>query len=106
MPSDDTKILKFNQYHKSDEASFIIWADLECITEKIDGCRSNPENSSTTKLRRHIPSDFSVSKISSFRSIESKHDVCRGKDCMKRFCGFLREHAIKKIFLTKEKWSY
>ena len=71
MPSDDTKILEFNQYHKSDKASFIIGADLECITEKIDGCRSNPENSSTTKLRQHIPSGFSVSTISSFRSIES-----------------------------------
>ena len=71
MPSDDTKILEFNQYHKSDKASFIIWADLECITEKIDGCRSNPENPSTTKLRQHIPSGFSVSTISSFRSIES-----------------------------------
>ena len=31
MPSEDTKVLKFNQYHKSDKALFIIYADLECI---------------------------------------------------------------------------
>ena len=30
--------------------------------------------------------------ISFFRSIENQHDVYRGKDCMKMFCGFLREH--------------
>ena len=38
-----------------------------------------------------------MSAISSFRSIENKHDVYRGKDCMKKFCEFLREHAMKII---------
>ena len=50
MPSEDTKILEFNQYQKSDEASFIIYSDHECIIETIDGCKNNPENSSTTKV--------------------------------------------------------
>ena len=58
MPSEDTKILKFNQYQKSDKAPFIVFADLECIIEKIDGCKDNPENSSTTKVSEHIPSGF------------------------------------------------
>ena len=49
MSSEDTKILEFNQYQKSDKAPFIIYADLECIIEKIDGCKNNSENSSTTK---------------------------------------------------------
>ena len=44
MPSQDTKILEFNQYQKSEKVPFIIYADLECIMEKIDGCKSNPEN--------------------------------------------------------------
>ena len=48
MPSEDTKILEFNQHQKSDKAPFIIYASLECILEKIDGCKNNPENSSTT----------------------------------------------------------
>ena len=85
MLSDDTKILEFNQYQKSDQAPFIIYADLECIIEKIDGCNNNPENSSTTKVSEHIQSGFLMSAISSFRSIESKHDIYRGKDCMKIF---------------------
>ena len=37
MPSKDTKILNFNQYQNFDKASFIIYADFECIIEKIDG---------------------------------------------------------------------
>ena len=103
MPSEETKILELNQYQKSDKAPFIIYADFECIIEKIDGCKNNPENSSTTKVSKHIPSGFSMSTISSFRSIENKHDVYRGKDCMKKFCEFLREHAIKIINFKKKK---
>ena len=86
MPSEETKILEFNQYQKSDRASFVIYEDLECLIEKIDGYKNNPENSSTIKVGKHIPSDFSMSTISSFKSIENKHDVYRGKDRMSNFC--------------------
>ena len=50
MPSEDTKILEFNQYQKSNKAPFIINAACKCLIEKIDGCKNNPENSSTTKV--------------------------------------------------------
>ena len=53
-------------------------------------------------LKIHLqPSGFSMSRISSFRSTENKHDVYRGKDCIKKFCEFLREHAIKINFVNK-----
>ena len=32
--------------------------------------------------------------ISSLTSIESNHDVCRGRNCMKQFWESLREHTI------------
>ena len=54
MPTEDTKILEFNQYQKSDKAPFIIYTDLECIIERIHGCKNNSENSSTTKVSEHI----------------------------------------------------
>ena len=44
-----------------------------------------------------------MSAISSFISIENKHDVYRGKDCMKKFCEFLREHAMKIVNFKKKK---
>ena len=103
MLSEDTKILEFNQYQKFDIATFINYADLECIIEKIDGCQNNPENSSTPKVSKHIPSCFSMSTISLFRSIENKQDVYRGKDCMKTFSESLREQAMKIMNFKKEK---
>ena len=36
MHSEETKILEFNQYQKSDKESFIIYADPEYIIEKIE----------------------------------------------------------------------
>ena len=41
MPSGDTKILEFDKYQKSDKIPIIIYADLECVIEKIDGCKNN-----------------------------------------------------------------
>ena len=58
MPSEDAKILEFDQCQKPDKSSFIIYADLECITEKIDECEENPENSSTTKASGHFHQVF------------------------------------------------
>ena len=86
-----------------------------CIIEKIDGCKNNSENSSTTKVSKHIPSGFSISTISMFRRIENKHDVYRGKDCMKKFCELLREPSMKtnnfkkkkmKLFTKEQQESY
>ena len=39
MLSENLKILESNQYQKSNKAPFIIYADLEYIIEKIDGCK-------------------------------------------------------------------
>ena len=80
----------------------IIYADLDCITEKIDGCKNNPVHSSITKVSEHILSGFSMSTILSFRRIENKHDLYRGKDCMESFCESLRENTMKSILKRKK----
>ena len=63
MPFEDTKILEFNQYQKSDKAPLITYVDLERLIDKIDRCKNNPENSSTAKVSEHIPSRFSISTM-------------------------------------------
>ena len=104
LSSENTKKL-FNQYQKSDKELSAINAELQGLIEKMYGCKSNPANSTTTNVREHVPSSFSMATISPFKSIKNKHDVYRGKDCMKKFCESLREHAMK-IILKREKRSY
>ena len=76
---EDTKILEINQNQKSDKVPFAIFAYFESIIEKIDGCKNNLENSSTTKVSDYIPWGYSMSTISSVTGIENNHDVYRGK---------------------------
>ena len=86
MPSEDTKILQFLQYQRSDKTPSIIFTDFGYLKKKkMNGCKNNPEKSST-KVSEHIPSGFSMSTICSFKDIKNKHDVYRGKEYMKKFC--------------------
>ena len=52
MPNEDNKILKYNYGEKSLKASFIIYADLECLLEKMHSCQNNPEKSQEQRLNR------------------------------------------------------
>ena len=63
MPSEDTKILKFDQYAKSGKTTSIICADLESLIKKLDGSKNNLEKSSTTKLGEHIPCGYPMSTM-------------------------------------------
>ena len=49
IPIEDNKILKYNHGEKSMKAPFIIYADLECLLDKMHSCQNNPEKSSTAK---------------------------------------------------------
>ena len=103
MPSQDTKILEFNKNQKIDKVPFIIDSDLESLIEKIDGCKTILKTLLQWKVSEHISSGFFISAISLFKSIEHKHDVCRVKNWMKKFCESLIEHAMKIITFKKGK---
>ena len=80
MLCEDTKMIELNQNEKSDQTPLIIYTDIcfddtESLVETIDGCKNNPKKPSTTKVKKHISSIFSMSAISSFKDIENKHDV-------------------------------
>ena len=62
MPNEDNKILKYNYGEKSLKASFIIYADLECLLEKMHSCQNNPENFYTDKKTKHAPSGYSMTQ--------------------------------------------
>ena len=97
MSNEDNKILKYNHGEKSIKAPFIIYADLECLLEKISACYNNPEKSSTTKINKHTPSGYSLFTRCSFDEKRNKLSHYRGEDSMKKFCKDLREHATKII---------
>ena len=65
---------------KSDKMWYIIYADIESLIKKINGCANNPENSSPMKIGGHIPYGYSMSIIWAFDHIENKHNLYRRED--------------------------
>ena len=76
---------------------FIIYADLECLLEKMDSCQNNFEKSYTEKKIKHTSSGYSLFKSCSFDPTKNKLDCYRGKDCMEKICKNLKEHATRII---------
>ena len=97
MPTKDNKTLKYYHGEKSLKAPFTIYADLECLLIKEQSCQNNPNESYTERKAKHEPSGYSLILVSSFDSKENKHNVYRGRDCIKRFCSDLKELATKII---------
>ena len=61
----------------SDKISYIIYADIESLIKKIDGCANNPQKSSTTKIGKHIPCGYLMSTIGAFDHVENKYTLYR-----------------------------
>ena len=100
MPTKDSNTIKSK---KSIKLPFVVYADLECLLEKMSTCQNNPNESSTTEINKHIPFGYSLFTHYSLDQRKNKLDHYRGKDCMKKFCKDLREHAIKIINYEKKK---
>ena len=102
MPTKDNNTIKYNQGEKSIKLLFVVYADLECLLEKMSTCYNNPEKTSTTKINKHKPSGYSIFTHCSFDKSKNKLNYYRGEDCMKKFCEDLREHATKIISYKKK----
>ena len=102
MPTKDNNTIKHNHGEKSIKLPFVVYADLECLLEKMSTCYNNPEESSTLKINKHTSSSYSIFTHCSFDKSKSKLNYYRGEDCMAKFCKDLREHATKIINYEKK----
>ena len=66
MSTKNNNIIKNNHGKKSMKLPFVIYADLECLLEKINTCINNPNESSTTKINKHTPWGYSIFTHCSF----------------------------------------
>ena len=103
MPTKDNNIIRYNHGEKSMKLPFAIYADLECLLEKMSTCQNNPNKLSTTEINKHTPSGYSLFTHCSFDESKNKLNYYGGDDCMKKFCKDLREHATKIINCKRKK---
>ena len=103
MPDENNKTLKHNPGEKSLKHLFTIYADLECLLEKVDACHDNPEKSYTEKKAKHKPSGYSLVTCCSFDKTKTAWNYYTGKDCIEIFCKDLRNQAVKLTMKKRKK---
>ena len=59
LPNQENNTLSFNNYNKSMKVPFVIYADFEAFTQKLDDDKPRDNNSSyTSQYEKHAPSGF------------------------------------------------
>ena len=79
MPDKDKKILKYNPGEDSLKTPHIIYADLECLLEKIDTCQNNLEKSYAKKKDKHMPPGYSLVTFVHIINREMKENITEEK---------------------------
>ena len=73
--------ISFKNFKKSMRVPFVIYADFEAVTEKIDSVTPNPEKSFTEKYQKHTPSGFCYYVKKDDVENYAEPVVYRGEDC-------------------------
>ena len=93
---------------------FMMYADFETILEPIQGPSPDSINSYTTKVNQHIPFGWCVYSKFAYCDIDDPLKLYRGKDCVEKFCDYIKEeaHMLYHMFsekpidpLTEEQWT-
>ena len=106
MPKQGENILKFNNFHKQLPVPFVIYADFEAITKKVQGCKQSEEMGSYTEAyQTHEDCSYGYKLVCCYDDKYSK-DICvyRGENAVYRFMEKMLEEVkyckavIKKRF--------
>ena len=119
MPGKGT-ILRFKNFHHSEKAPFVVYADTEALIKEMHNCDPNPNKSYTKKYQKHEPVSFSYyikcfddSVCEPIKRTYSK-ETPEGKDAMDVFIQWLEEDVkaianikpVKMIFTEEDEKQF
>ena len=104
MPDKDNNILRFNNFHKQQPIPFVIYADFEAITEKIQGCRQNNDSSYTEAYQKHTDCGYGYKVVCCYDDKYTKPiNIYRGEKAVNKFMEkMLEEVKYCKNIMKKE----
>ena len=104
MPEEGENILKFNNFHKEQAVPFVIYADFEAITKKVQSCKPNDDISYTEAYQTHKDCGYGYKVVCCYDDKYSKPvKVYRGKNAVYRFLEEMLKEVehCKKVVKTK-----
>ena len=94
---------------------FIMYADFEALLEPIqERVPGDPNEPYTSEVSQHIPSGWCVYSKFAYGDVDDPLKLYRGKDCIEKFCDYIKEeaHRLYHMFpekpmdpLTKKRWK-
>ena len=106
MPQNSENTLHFQTYHKQMPAPFVIYTDVEAITEKVQGCQPNSTKSYTDKYRKHTGRSYGYKVVCCYDDLYSKPvQAYRREDSINKFMQLMLSEVqyCQKIISTKFK---
>ena len=94
--------ISFKNFRKSMRVPFVIYADFEAVTEKIDSATPNQKKSYTEKYQKHTPSGFCYYVKKDSEENHAKTVVYRGEDCVEKFCKVIEEEVKEIVNIYKD----
>ena len=96
MPTKDNNTLKFNNFHKQQPVPFVIYADFEAITEKIQGCQPNNDKSYTEAYQKHTDCGYGYKVVCCYDDKYTKPiQTYRGEHAVNGFMEKMLEQVEK-----------
>ena len=113
MPEKGDKVY-FKNHHKQLPVPFVIYADFEALTEKIQGCQPNNEKSYTEAYQKHTDCGYGYKVVCCYDDKYSKSvQIHRGENAVHKFMenmlkevnwckSQMKKHFNKSLKMTKE----
>lgn len=86
MPQKGNNMLQFQNYPRKMPVPYVIYADFEAITEKIEGCFPNNTKSCTDKYQKYTACSYGYKVVCCYNDKYTKPvEIYRGEDPIKKF---------------------
>ena len=104
MPKKGENILKYTNHHRQQAVPFVIYADFEAITEKIQGCQPNNDSSYTNAYQKHTDCGYGYKVVCCYDDKYTKPiNIYRGEKAVYKFMEkMLEEVNYCKNIIKKE----
>ena len=115
MPKQGENILKFNNFHKQLPVPFVIYADFEAITKKVQGCKRSEEKGSYTEAYQTHEDCGSAYKVVCCYDDKYSKNICiyRGENAVYgfmekmleevKYCkAVIKKHFNKPLVMTED----
>ena len=102
MPNKGSTVEFYNGQNQF-KVPFMMYDDFESILMPIQSPNPDPNESYTTKVNQHISSAWCVYSKFAHGNIKDPLTICRGKDCIEKFCNHIRQEAKRLHHMFPEK---